>query len=195
MKLVLASSSKNRKDLLDMVGFKYEIIKSRKDEDSSATNPFEYVAELSKTKALDVREQINYDALIVAADSIIYMDGKKYEKPKTKEEAFNNLKEMSGRVTNAITGMTVIDTKQDIILTISDSVDIEFKEIDDEDIKWYVDNDPYILERCGYSLIGKANLFVKRLEGDYNIAVGLSLSKLHEVIKELGYTLNDIELK
>lgn len=195
MKLVLASSSKNRKDLLDMVGFKYEIIKSRKDEESSATNPFEYVAELSKTKALDVREQIDYDALIVAADSIIYMDGKKYEKPKTKEEAFNNLKEMSGRVTNAITGMTVIDTKQDIILTISDSVDIEFKEIDDEDIKWYVDNDPYILERCGYSLIGKANLFVKRVEGDYNIAVGLSLSKLHEVIKELGYTLNDIELK
>lgn len=195
MKLVLASSSKNRKDLLDMVGFKYEIIKSRKDEESSATNPFEYVAELSKTKALDVREQINYDALIVAADSIIYMDGKKYEKPKTKEEAFNNLKEMSGHVTNAITGMTVIDTKQDIILTISDSVDIEFKEIDDEDIKWYVDNDPYILERCGYSLIGKANLFVKRVEGDYNIAVGLSLSKLHEVIKELGYTLNDIELK
>ena len=195
MKLVLASSSKNRKDLLNMVGFKYEIIKSRKDEESSATNPFEYVAELSKTKALDVREQIDYDALIVAADSIIYMDGKKYEKPKTKEEAFNNLKEMSGRVTNAITGMTVIDTKQDIILTISDSVDIEFKEIDDEDIKWYVDNDPYILERCGYSLIGKANLFVKRVEGDYNIAVGLSLSKLHEVIKELGYTLNDIELK
>lgn len=195
MNLVLASSSKNRKDLLDMVGFKYEIIKSRKDEESSATDPFEYVAELSKTKALDVREQIDYDALIVAADSIIYMDGKKYEKPKTKEEAFNNLKEMSGRVTNAITGMTVIDTKQDIILTISDSVDIEFKEIDDEDIKWYVDNDPYILERCGYSLIGKANLFVKRVEGDYNIAVGLSLTKLHEVIKELGYTLNDIELK
>lgn len=195
MNLVLASSSKNRKDLLDMLGFKYEIIKSRKDEESSATDPFEYVAELSKTKALDVREQIDYDALIVAADSIIYMDGKKYEKPKTKEEAFNNLKEMSGRVTNAITGMTVIDTKQDIILTISDSVDIEFKEIDDEDIKWYVDNDPYILERCGYSLIGKANLFVKRVEGDYNIAVGLSLTKLHEVIKELGYTLNDIELK
>ena len=195
MKLILASNSKNRKDLLDMIGLKYEIIKSRKEEESEATDPFVYVGELSKTKALDVLEQIDYDALIVACDTIIYMDGKIYEKPKTKEEAYNNLKEMSGNITTATTGMTVIDTKQDIILTTSDSVDIHFKEIDDEDIKWYVDNDPYILDRCGYSLQGKASLFINKIDGDYNIGVGLSLNKLHQTIKDLGYKLSDLELK
>ena len=67
-----------------MVGFAYEIKKSRKDEISDATDPFEYVAELSKTKALDVLEQLDYEALIIAADTIITMDNKIYEKPKTK---------------------------------------------------------------------------------------------------------------
>lgn len=195
MKIVLASNSKNRKDLLDMLGFVYEIKKSRKDEISNATNPFEYVAELSKTKALDVLEQMDYKALIIAADTIITMDDKIYEKPKTKDEAKNNLIEMSGRTTTAITGMTIIDMEQDIIITSSDSVDISFKEIPEEDIDWYVENDPYILDRCGYSLVGKASLFVNKIEGDYNIAVGLSLNKLHDVIKQLGYKLNDIELK
>ena len=94
MRLILASNSKNRKDLLDMIGLKYEIIKSRKEEESEATDPFVYVGELSKTKALDVLEQIDYDALIVACDTIIYMDGKIYEKPKTKEEAFEILDEI-----------------------------------------------------------------------------------------------------
>jgi septum formation protein len=195
MKIVLASNSKNRKDLLDMLGFVYEIKKSRKDEISNATNPFEYVAELSKTKALDVLEQMDYKALIIAADTIITMDDKIYEKPKTKDEAKNNLLEMSGRTTTAITGMTIIDMEQDIIITSSDSVDISFKEIPEEDIDWYVENDPYILDRCGYSLVGKASLFVNKIEGDYNIAVGLSLNKLHDAIKQLGYKLNDIELK
>ena len=194
MKIVLASNSKNRKDLLDMIGFAYEIKKSRKEEESSATNPFEYVAELSKTKALDVLDQLDYEAIIIAADTIITMDDKIYEKPKTKEEAYNNLKEMSGRTTTAITGMTIIDMSQDITLTLSDSVDISFKEISEEDIKWYVENDPYILDRCGYSLQGKASLFINKIEGDYNVGVGLSLNKLHDVIKQLEEILLNLNL-
>lgn len=195
MKIILASGSKNRADLLDMVGISYEVIKSRVEENSDATNPYEYVSDLSKAKALDVMDQIDYDAIIIAADSIITMDDKIYEKPKTKEEAYNNIKEMSGRITYAITGMTVIDTKQDIILTTSSSVEVHFKKVSDEDIKWYVDTDPYVLERCGYSLVGKASFFVNKIVGDYNIAVGLSVNQLHDIIKQLGYKMSDIDLK
>ena len=123
------------------------------------------------------------------------MNNKIYEKPKTKEEAFNNLKEMSGKKTDAITGMTFIDTKNNKVISISDSVEIHFKEINDEDIKWYVENDPYVLERCGYSLVGKASFFVNKVVGDYNIAVGLSLNKVHDIINELGYSLRDFDLQ
>ena len=195
MKIVLASNSKNRKDLLDMIGFAYEIKKSRKEEESSATNPFEYVAELSKTKALDVLDQLDYEAIIIAADTIITMDDKIYEKPKTKEEAYNNLKEMSGRTTTAITGMTIIDMSQDITLTLSDSVDISFKEISEEDIKWYVENEKRILDISGYAMLGKASIFLEKVNGDYNTLFGISPSKVYEKLQELGYKISDFELK
>ena len=65
----------------------------------------------------------------------------------------------------------------------------------DEDIKWYVDNDKYILERCGYSIHGKAAIFVDKVVGDYNTVLGISISKVYSKLKELGYSLNDFELE
>ena len=109
MRLILASGSKQRQDIFKMIGWKYEVITSKEEEKSSKENPNEYVEELSKIKANSVEKQIEGKALIVAADSIIYMNGKKYEKPKSKEEAFKNIKEMSGKSTYAVTGITIKD--------------------------------------------------------------------------------------
>ena len=92
MRLILGSGSKQRRDIFDLLGFKYEIITSLVDEDSNEKDPNKYVEELSRNKARSVAEQIDGDALIVTADTIIYMDGKVYEKPKSKEEAFQTLK-------------------------------------------------------------------------------------------------------
>ena len=92
MKLILASTSKQRQDIFKMIGLKYEVMKSLVKEDSKATEPNEYVKELSMNKANSVASQIKEKALIVAADTVIYMDGKIYEKPTSKEEAFQNLK-------------------------------------------------------------------------------------------------------
>ncbi len=103
VKLVLASGSKQRKDILDMLGLKYEIVKSLEEERSSPTNPDDYVIDLSKDKANSVANQLDEKAIIIAADSIIYMNNKIYEKPKDKVEAFQNLREMSGQTTYAVT--------------------------------------------------------------------------------------------
>ena len=92
MKLILASNSKTRKDIFDMVGWKYEIITSNVVENSNSIDPKQYVIDLSKDKANSVASQITDKALIVSADSIIYMDNKKFEKPKSKEEGFENIK-------------------------------------------------------------------------------------------------------
>ena len=83
MRLILGSGSKQRRDIFDLLGFKYEIITSLVDEDSNEKDPNKYVEELSRNKARSVAEQIDGDALIVTADTIIYMDGKVYEKPNT----------------------------------------------------------------------------------------------------------------
>lgn len=194
MKLILASGSKNRQDLFKMLGWKYEVIKSNIEEQSNATDPSQYVIELSKDKANSVAEQINEKALIVSADSVIYMNGKIFEKPKDKNEAFQNMKSMSGKVTYAVTGVTIKDLYQDKEISFADTTEVHFKEISDEDISWYVENDEYILERCGYSIAGKGAIFVDKIVGDYNTVLGISVSKLYSKFKELGYSISDFDM-
>lgn len=191
MKLILASGSKQRKDIFDMIGLKYEIITSDKEEKSSANNPGNYVIELSKTKANSVSEKINEEAVIVAADTIIYMDSKIYEKPKNKDEAFNNIKEMSGKITYAYTGITIKDLYQHKELSFFDKCKVYIKEVSDEEIKWYVENEKNILNISGYAMLGKASIFLDRVEGDYNTLFGISPSKLCDALKELGYNIYD----
>ena len=194
MKLILASGSKQRQDIFKMVGWKYEVIKSIVEEESSETDPEEYVKELSRNKANSVAEQINEKAVIISADTVINMDGKIYEKPKSKEEAFNNLKEMSGKVTYATTGITIKDLYKDKEICFADTAELHIKEISDEDLKWYVENEENIFNGAGYVMPGKASIFLDKVNGDYNTLIGISPSKVYEKMQELGYKLSDFEL-
>ena len=83
MKLILASSSRPRQDIFKNIGWKYEVIKSLIEEKSDKSDPSGYVKDLSRDKANSVASQINEKALIVAADTVIYMDGKIYENRST----------------------------------------------------------------------------------------------------------------
>lgn len=195
MKLILASSSKQRQDIFNMLGLKYEVIKSLVEESSCNTDPVEYVKELSKNKANSVANQIKEKAIIIAADSIIYMDGKIYEKPKSKQEAFKNIKEMSGKLTYAITGIAIKDLYQNKEISFSDTTEVYLKEILDEDIKWYVENEKDIFNRCGYVIQGKASIFLDKVNGDYNTLFGISPSKVYDKLKSLGYKISDFELQ
>ena len=132
-KIVLASNSKQRKDILNMIGLKYEVVVSDIDEDNDKKIPEEYVMELSKDKVMNVRKKINSKRIIIGADTIIYYNNKIYEKPKTKEEAYINLKDMSGNITTAITGITIYDMYKDKIISFYDKCDIKFKKISKEE--------------------------------------------------------------
>ena len=195
MKSILASGSKQRKDIFDMIGLKYVVIKSLEEEKSSEKDPNLYVKELSKKKADSVEKQINEKAIIIAADTVIYMNNKIYEKPKNKEEAFNNMREMSGKVTYAITGVTIKDLYQNKEISFSDTAEVWFRKINEEDIKWYIENDKNILDRCGYSVLGKAAIFLEKVNGDHNTLFGISPSMVYEKLQELGYKISDFKLK
>ena len=191
MNLILASGSKQRQNIFNMIGLKYKVILSNVEEESNAVNPEKYVIELSKNKADSVENQISEEAVIIAADTIIYMDGKKYEKPKNKEEAFQNIKEMSGKTTFAITGVTIKDTYQDKEICFSDITEVHIKELSDEDIKWYIENEENLLNISGYVMLGKASIFLDKVIGDYNTLFGISPSKIYDKLKELGYKISD----
>ena len=195
MRLILASSSKNRQKIFKNVGWKFEVVKSIVEEHSDATDPREYVMNLSRDKANSVASQIKGQALIISADSIVYMDGKIFEKPKSKEEAFNNIKLMSGRVSYLTTGMTIKDLYQNKELTFSDVVEVHLRKVDDEDIRWYVENEENVFNGCGYTIPGKAEIFLDKIVGDFNTLFGISISLVYAKLKELGYSMKDFEIE
>ena len=195
MKLILASNSKTRKDIFDMVGWKYEVITSNVVENSNSIDPKQYVIDLSKDKANSVASQITDKALIISADSIIYMDNKKFEKPKSKEESFENIKKMSGKVNYAVTGVTIKDLYQNKEISFTDITKVYFKNVSDNDITWYVENEKYLLNRAGYSIAGKTSIFVDKIVGDYYNILGMPISKLYSKLNELGYSISDFEMK
>ena len=191
MKLVLASASKRRQDIFDMVGIKYTVVTSSDKEVSTAKSIDEYVKDLSRHKAEAVAKKLNEPAVIVSADTVVYMDGKTYEKPKSKDEAFKSMKEMSGKKTYVYTGMTVKDTYQNKSVTDVDVCVVYVKEMSDDEIEWYVENQENILDISGYAMLGKADMFLDRVEGDYNTLFGISPSKVYGMLKKLGYKLED----
>ncbi len=194
MRIILASNSRTRKKIFDILGFKYEIITSKCEEHSDQTDFSKYVMELSKIKAHSVKEQLGGEkALIIAADTIASMGDKKFEKPKSKVEAFENMLALSGKVNEALTGVTIIDLYQDKEITFFDKTKIYLRNIDENDAKWYVDSDAYILERAGYSMCdGLACIFVDKIIGDFYTIAGMPVGKLFENLKALGYEMKDL---
>lgn len=194
MKIILASNSKTRKKILDSLNIKYDVIVSDKEEIANDSDPRKYVEELSKLKARSVSEKIDRsNVIIIAADSIIYKDGKIYQKPKSIEEAMENLREFSNCKNQGITGVTIIDMSNRRNVTFSCVTDVYFKRICEEDIKWYVKHEKDLLKKAGYSLEGTISLFVEKIEGDFYNVLGLPLGMLYTKLNELGYSLDDFE--
>ena len=191
-RLILASNSKWRKQLLEMAGLTCEVIPSDVSENIEFTTPEEYVMNLSKEKADAVADRVE-EGIIIAADTIGYMDGEKFEKPKNREEAFQNIKKLSGNENYAVTGVTMLDQYQNKRVTFCDVAKVYFNEMTDEEINWYIDNEENVYTSAGYSIETKASLFISKIEGDYKSIVGLPVCKIYEQLKEWGYSIKDFD--
>lgn len=192
MKLILASNSRTRKEVLDKVGLKSTVIPSDIVENSDKTDPKDYVMDLSRQKALAVSKNLK-EGVILSADSIIYIDNKKIEKPKTKEQAREMLKSLSGKVNYAVTGVTIIDLYQNQTITLNEVTEVYFDELSDEEIEWYIENEQYIFERCGYSIAGKSAIYIPKINGDYYNILGMPISRVYKELNKLGYKLSDFD--
>lgn len=190
MKLILASNSRTRKEVLDKVGLVYDVIPSNIEEHSDKTDPKEYVMDLSRQKAEAIARDLK-EGVILSADSIIYIDDKKLEKPKTKEQAKIMLQNLSGRVNYAVTGVTIIDLYQNKKITLNEITEVYFDELTEEEIDWYIENEQYIFERCGYSIAGKSAIYIPKINGDYYNILGMPISRVYKELNKLGYKLSD----
>ena len=192
MKLILASNSRTRRDILDRMGLKYEVKPSNIEEQSDKSNTREYVEDLSKQKAESV-VKLYKEGIILSADSIICIGKEKLEKPKSKNDAKRMMKKLSGKTNYAITGVTIIDLYQNKSITFSEVTKVYFDELDDDEINWYVENEEFILERCGYSLAGKSAIYISKIDGDYYNVLGLPINRIYKNFKKLGYRITDFK--
>lgn len=194
MRIILASGSPRRKELLSKIVKKYEVIPSNFDEEELKNNikdPEKLVEKLSYEKAKDVFRKINNtgdEFVIIAADTIVYFNEKVLGKPKDEDDAFKMLNMLQGKDNYVYTGMTVIiknrlniDIKEEIRVTKSV---VSMKRMDEKQILDYIKTkDP--LDKAGaYAIQGIGSKNIEKFEGSFDAIVGLDVDKLKGILIE-----------
>jgi septum formation protein len=182
-KLILASGSPRRKELLKKLQIPFQIITSNTDETISAhLSPEEAVVELASRKAMTVYNQYQ-DSAVIGADTIVALDGEILGKPKNREHAKTMLSKLSGRTHEVFTGVAVINNGQ--TSTFYEKTDVAFWELSENDVEHYLDSGEPFDKAGAYGIQGFGALFVKRINGDYYSVVGLPVSRLARLLRDL----------
>jgi septum formation protein len=185
-KIILASASPQRKELLEKIGLKFQVDPSNFPENLRQDLPPEGVVKfISIGKASTVA--VKYpDAIIIAADTIGVLKDRIIGKPHTSEEASKMLQSMSGKIHRVITGLTLIDTSSGKMLTRTVETKVRFKKLSPAEIQFYVQSGEPQDKAGGYAIQGMGALIVEKISGDYYNVVGLPLSTLADCLKEFG---------
>ena len=186
--LILASGSPRRKELLQLIGVPFTVIKSEAEEEVGSTLPHEIVQELSCKKATEVAERIT-EGTILGADTIVWFEGKVLGKPKDREDAAGMLRALQGNAHEVYTGVTIIVKTGDDLQTdtFSSRTVVHVHSMSEEEIEAYLDTgDPF--DKAGsYGIQGPFAAFVDGIEGDYQTVVGLPVSEVYRHLHKCGF--------
>ncbi len=185
--ILLASRSPRRVALLRMLGLTVETVAPSVDESAvTAETPAALAGELSRLKATEVFERIKPAfSPVVAADTLVDLDGAILGKPRDEDAARAMLRALSGRKHFVHTGVTVIGNGRAV--TAVESAAVFFRDLTDGEIDAYVMTGEPMDKAGAYGIQGFAGAFAERIEGDYYTVVGLPLSRLITVLRDMGY--------
>ena len=189
MSIILASGSPRRKELLEMLGVKDLKIIPAKGEECPPENvgPAEVVKALAMQKAGEVAAAASKDDIIIAADTIVWFNGRVYGKPHSAEEAVTMLTELSGHTHQVYTGVAV--WCGDTVINECEISDVHFRDIAPREIASYVATGEPLDKAGSYGAQGKGALFVKGIDGDFFNVMGLPLCRLDAMLKKVGFNL------
>lgn len=175
MKIILASASPRRKELLTLAGYAYDVVVSQCEEIlPDGITPEKAVEELARQKAEDVFAR-NTDALVIAADTVVALGNTILGKPKNEEDAFNMLTSLSGRCHTVYTGVCLMkDGRTDIFHV---ATEVEFYALTEDEIRRYIASGEPMDKAGAYGIQGKGFVLVKGIHGDYFNVVGLPLAE------------------
>ncbi|MFH2020918.1 MAG: nucleoside triphosphate pyrophosphatase [archaeon] len=186
-KIILASASKQRRAYFEMIfGDNFEVCASDyKEENDLDMLPEKLSVKLAKGKAREVAEKYE-DAIVVGCDTFVYLDGKVVGKPKDTDDAVNILKLQSGRILEVYSGLCIIDTKNNTEITDFAVSKVFFAKLSNNEIKKYVDTEEWVGKAGGWANLGKAGMFIERIEGCMANVAGMPLNKLYVILKKMG---------
>ncbi len=183
--LILASASPRRQEILSSAGIEFEVVPSEVDEGFlQGESSEEHVVRLARMKALKAAEK-HKDQWVLAADTIVIIDGRILEKPRGRREAEGMLQMLSDREHWVITGYCLMHassrrSREGKVIT-----RVRFKTLSPEEIHWYLDTGEPFDKAGGYAIQGKAAFMVKEIAGSYTNVVGLPLTEVVEALQEL----------
>ena len=186
-KLILASGSPRRKELLEREGFAFEVLTSSADERYEPGMPPSQVAPLlASIKARAVAQTLPPEELagsvLVGADTIVALDGTIYGKPADAEDARRMLRELSGRTHQVITGVCIITGGQEHCL--AELTDVSFRSLDEDEIAAYVASGEPLDKAGAYGIQGLGGALVASTEGDFDNVVGLPVTRIAPLLRE-----------
>lgn len=189
MKIILASASPRRKELLQLIVPEFEILISGVDEKlEEGLTPQEQVTNLAYIKAKDIYEKTTGNRIIIGSDTIVTKNGKIYGKPKNRNHAKEMINELleGNKVHSIITGLCVIIYKDGEYKEYKtfDEVKVFLKDISDKEMEKWIDTGNAMDKAAAYGIQNEFCVFVDKIEGNYTAAVGLPTHKLYDIIKE-----------
>lgn len=185
-RIILASGSARRKEILELLGLEFEVVESGYDEDLIKTDdPVELVEELALQKALLVAKQFD-DALIIGGDTTVYVSGELVGKPIDKKDAQRIIRLLSGTTHLVITGVAVVNSLTGDSVVGHEEGWVRFRELSEDEIKKYVESGVWRGFAGGYAIQGAAAPFVSEQTGSLSTIIGMPVVLITDLLEQMG---------
>ena len=185
-RVILASQSPRRRELLSRIFAEFEVMPSLAEEVAETNAPAEYVKTLAKAKAEEVSSRVGEDALVIGSDTVVALDGKILEKPKDADDAFRMLSALSGRAHEVYTGVALSIGGKTLVE--HEVTRVWFRDLAEDEISRYIASGEPMDKAGAYGIQEKGAQLVRKIDGDYFNVVGLPVCRLCEMLHSLGYT-------
>ena len=188
MRIILASSSPRRKELMNMLGITYEVISFDHDEVlNKEKTVYEQCMDISFQKGKIVYDSFNEDVIVISSDTIVVLDDIIYGKPIDRNDAYNMISKLQGRDHEVVSALTVFSRINGIekITETYDKTIVTVDSMNDSEINSWIDTGKAFGKAGAYAIQEEFGRFIKKIEGDYCTIVGLPVNKLYNILKDL----------
>ena len=190
--MILASNSQRRQEILKDAGFNFKVITSNIEETSDKKIITERILDIAEKKLEQIAKN-NKNKFILAADTVVELNGKIFGKPKNREEAFSFLKTLSGQIHRVITAYVFKNISKNILIKEIVVSEVKFFHLDDETINWYLDTGEPFDKAGAYGIQGYGRILVEKINGDFYSIMGFPISNFLENLRKIGYKISQID--